>query len=1140
MVLWLSIAFATTFTLAPTGAHSDGGSAGDGVGVGDVDEDGWLDLLTLPERGGATNAYLLQNNGLAGGFTDRTSLWMPGLTASTDYSRNVVIADLNGDGWRDIVVGGLEDVGVFKHTVGTNGHLFGGTAGATTLYTADSAVVSLRSVVHVPNLNAEGFVPFDGDRDGLLDLQFGFRSMRITDPLGAALLTYGDNGLPSAANTDDDFLMMEDINGDRRLDLVVGREGPDIFFQTNSGTFVPDLSIDLPAQPMKGGIVLCDLDGDSDLDLFRTGTDERGTQPTTATDAHQVWLFDSSGWASAGNPGVDLSRPTFGVACADLENDGDMDLVVGYYDGGLEILRNDGTATFTRDGGTIPATWLGGTRAVAAADFNRDGGIDIYAGVQFERNRLYENQGTNDAYLNVELMANVGDCETPILVDDVHGQVRVSNLSGSQNTGVRVLNGVSGTGTSGHNPIHVGLGNLSPTSTLAIEYRPATLRPGGGQEWVGRVLVVPSDHPFHTITLRTDDPDGDGIPNQVEGTGDADQDAIPDWQEWDADNDGLSDVDEVGDPCNPTHSDSDGVPDFLDLDSDGDGDPDQTDCEPTNPQVYTATWYADLDLDGFGNGAPMSVCGHTDGLAPVAGDCEPTDASVYPGAIETCDLVDHDCDNDAFFGAVDATFLFADADEDGFGAGPAVEVCPLSGSFAPVDGDCNDGDDTIFPGADEQCDLIDQDCDHLIDNDAIDATVWFIDADRDGHAGSDTVLACVQPPDTRLTNTDCDDTDASVSPDRPELCDNLIDDDCNNQVDENAVNVPWYLDEDGDGFGVGTAALVQCTQPAGYAPTPGDCDDQVASVRPNAVENCDGVDTNCSGDESDAVDANRLYEDLDFDGFGAGPTASACGVPTGTALLNGDCDDSDPLIQPSQPETCDAIDNNCNGLIDDNPIAGGLTLWQDADGDGHGVPLASIYACTGTVGYAALDDDCNDAEPLAWTGAVEECDGVDNDCDGLLDDRDPDLAPDAVVTWYADSDGDGVGGELDFEACTPPAGYVALGGDCDDADPVRFPGAVDVADNGIDEDCSGADRTFDQDGDGVPDDEESDQDSDGDGLPDLLDPDSDNDGVLDGAETSEAARTSDGSVVAPVPPAPDYGCNTAGRGIGAAWFSRRR
>ncbi len=181
--------------------------------------------------------------------------------------------------------------------------------------------------------------------------------------------------------------------------------------------------------------------------------------------------------------------------------------------------------------------------------------------------------------------------------------------------------------------------------------------------------------------------------------------------------------------------------------------------------------------------------------------------------------------------------------------------------------------------------------------------------------------------------------------------------------------------------------------------------------------------------------------DADGDGYAAGE----------------DCDERDPAVHPGAEERCDNIDNDCDGLVDDSdPGLVGATVWYtDADGDGFGDPATGAPACLRPMGAVEQAGDCDDASAAVSPGAEERCDEVDNDCDGLADDLDPEGVIDGQ-TFFLDGDGDGYGDPAaPVRACQPPAGTVTSGEDCDDTNDLVHPGAAELCD-GLDTDCDAA------------------------------------------------------------------------------------
>ncbi len=305
---------------------------------------------------------------------------------------------------------------------------------------------------------------------------------------------------------------------------------------------------------------------------------------------------------------------------------------------------------------------------------------------------------------------------------------------------------------------------------------------------------------------------------------------------------------------------------------------------------------------------------------------------------------------------------------------------------------------------------------------------------------------------------DCDDTNPDVNPGQGELCDGL-DQNCNGEIDEGLVISSYFMDEDGDGFGRDDMSIDTCltAAPMGFAALSGDCNDQDSTIYPGAPELCDGLDQNCNGEVDEGLTLEQYFLDEDGDGFGVEDgVIDTClmAAPLGFAAVSGDCNDQDSTIYPGAPEICDGLDQDCDGDIDEGFET--RTLYVDEDDDGFGVDELAIDSCTSEVpaGFVLQGGDCNDRDSTVFPGAPEICDDLDNNCDGEIDEGLD------ITRYYRDADMDGYGTDnFTLTNCLPepPEGFVAQGGDCDDRDPDINPGADEIPNNGIDEDCDGMD-----------------------------------------------------------------------------------
>ena len=588
---------------------------------------------------------------------------------------------------------------------------------------------------------------------------------------------------------------------------------------------------------------------------------------------------------------------------------------------------------------------------------------------------------------------------------------------------------------------------------------------------------------------------------------DADQDGQGDACDTDADNDGLlNGADNCLVDFNPQQidTDGDGKGDPCDGDDDGDGALDSADCAPLDALVHPgATELCDNvdndcdggvdegfgDNDGDGLGDCLDEDDDDDG-DPDATDCAPLDADIGHVELEVCDGIDNNCDGqaDEAFADTDGDGQAdcVDEDDDDDGVGDAADTCPTvhNPDQGDVDGDgfgdaCDsDDDDDGTPdledcapkngqiGKDEVevCDGLDNDCsgkadDGFPDTDS-DGAADCMDLDDDGDGDPDT--------------SDCAPLNAAISSSAQELCDG-VDNNCNQAVDETFADadgdgLPDCLDKDDDNDGDGDAS---------------DCDPLNKNVHHGAIELCNGVDDNCQGGVDEGFvnsDGDVVPDCLDTDDDNDGDADTS------------DCAPLNANISSLALEVCDGLDNDCDDLVDEtfaNTDGDTLADCVDPDDDGDTV----------------LDDvDCAPKDPQVSQKALEICDGIDNDCDGSVDES------------FANTDGDAHADCVDLDDDSDGDPDVT---DCADTDPTVSSLVKEVCD-GKDNDCDGQkDETFpntdgdaladcvdgDDDNDGTPDAEDNCQtvkndqaDNDDDGAGDACDTDDDNDSVLDPAD----------------------------------------
>ena len=274
-----------------------------------------------------------------------------------------------------------------------------------------------------------------------------------------------------------------------------------------------------------------------------------------------------------------------------------------------------------------------------------------------------------------------------------------------------------------------------------------------------------------------------------------------------------------------------------------------------------------------------------------------------------------------------------------------------------------------------------------------------------------------------------------------ESCDG-VDDDCDGETDEAGATGCTAFFEDADADGSGGASACLCAAAGSFTLTEGgDCDDSDSSIHPGAAEACDGVDDDCDAQTDEGIADCCAASATQPCGVAQG--ACAVGTSTcGATFAWGPCLDAGgtPVVLPGDvAETCNGLDDDCDGETDEPGTADCAAYWTDADADGFGTG-SPVCACSPAASFTAAEPgDCDDFRATSHPGAAEACNGLDDDCDGQTD------------------EGFGLGG-----ACNSGTGACAVAGQtvCEpdgsaatcDATP-GTPGTELC--NGLDDDCDG-------------------------------------------------------------------------------------
>ena len=487
------------------------------------------------------------------------------------------------------------------------------------------------------------------------------------------------------------------------------------------------------------------------------------------------------------------------------------------------------------------------------------------------------------------------------------------------------------------------------------------------------------------------------------------------------------------------------------------------DCDGTVDDGVRTTFYRDVDGDGFGAAASGTVeaCSAPAGFVANNTDCRDDAVSIFPGAAEVSgDGVDQNCDGQEV--------CFVDADNDGFRIDTttvsADADCADPGEAPSTDpgGDCNDANEQIYPGRAELCNGVDDNCGGGADEGGVCAgepccfTGTCTGVCGTARLGGDGLCAAPATWGAEICDgldNDCDGgldeadpaigvacgtglpglcsvgtracaggrlvCNATVSP-VAEVCDGL-DNDCDSTVDE-GVRTTWYRDGDSDTFGAAASGTSEaCSAPVGFVGNNLDCNDAVNAIRPGVSElPGDEVDQNCDGVELCFVDADNDNYRTDGTVSSSNLSCGDSGEARGSEPAN-DCNDSNASINPGRAEVCNGVDDNCNGSIDEGVLT---TFFRDADSDGFGSATGgTTQACSAPAGFSSSNNDCDDANASVNPGRSEVCNGIDDNCDTLVDNGAPATGGSDADCDNADDDCDG---SID-EDFVPTAGACCVG-----------------------------------------------------------------------------------------------------------------
>ncbi|MDH3711864.1 MAG: FG-GAP-like repeat-containing protein, partial [Cyclobacteriaceae bacterium] len=507
-----------------------GGNKDGGLCWADFNNDGFLDLaVNTNDNGFFSKSRLFIWNSGTSLFDDVTAT-----DVNTQFNdrreRSALAGDFDNDGDVDFMRSTSTQLEIYRNTGAPNYNLV--------LFQEFTSGVAPFNGTTQNGMNNEGLAWMDFDGDGDLDVymedhQYGQDILEYDQGIGLFVHYTPDSdpkGFPTTG-TSGDYSVTADLDNDGYVDVVARRQGTntqaptdirgyDIFFNDGDGTFSPNTTVNLQTNnSYKGGVAVADFDNDGDFDYMWTNHDD-------GTGTRSVLVVEQTGFntrnfqiatvtVTPGGTGTLNALPDEqieGIAMADINNDGKVDVFLAADSGPSYLLINNNTGgnfSFIHENYGINVNADG--EGLAFGDYDDDGDMDFYLNIRNGNNQLWENDlSGNTDYLKIEPLIDLGGGITRAAIG---ATVVVDEQGCSALKFIQEVSGGVGHGAQNDSRLHFGLPN-GPNIRYKITV--SFVRPNGGARTVVQKYVTPSALAGQTIqVLDTDTSDPDANPNAV-------------------------------------------------------------------------------------------------------------------------------------------------------------------------------------------------------------------------------------------------------------------------------------------------------------------------------------------------------------------------------------------------------------------------------------------------------------------------------------------------------------------------------------------------------------------------------------------------------------------------------------------------